>query len=49
MIIEKSSDGTYRYSGFSADVCRYLSEVFKFTYVVYYIEIVIMQAFTLKC
>ena len=31
MIIEKKSDGTYRYSGFSADACEYLSQVFKFT------------------
>ena len=32
MIIEKnSSDGTFRYSGYSADACLYLSQQFKFT------------------
>lgn len=31
MIIEKDSDGTFRYSGYSADACLYLSQAFKFT------------------
>jgi len=31
MIIEKDWDGTLHFSGYSADACLYLSQLFKFT------------------